>query len=92
MKRSDLITGMKVTLRDGSVFTVICNYTYKGSPYNVLVDGKKEPGLFVEDYLDDLTMDPTNEILGLEYDRLLKDSSEYDIIKVEENGKVLWER
>ena len=86
-----LENGMIVTLRDGGVFTVVFDYIHEGFPYNVLFDGTNTPSIFVEDYADDLTMRSDCELLGTEDDRLFH-GHDYDIMKVEKNGKTIWER
>ena len=87
-----LSNGMVVTIRTGDVFTVVYDYDFDGIPFNVLWDGKKDPSIFVEDYMDDLTMRDDCELLGTEWDRRLHPKNEYDIIKIEQDGKVIWER
>ena len=91
MKKSDLKSGMTVTLRDGSTYTVQLSHIYEGDRYNVLMDQSGTPALFVEDFNEDLTMDPDNEILGTEADKRLHPAKDYDIVKVEADG-VVWER
>lgn len=86
-----LENGMVVTLRDGNILTVVYDYIHDGFPYNVLSDGKSTPSIFVEDYTDDLTMRNDCELLGTKDDRLLH-GDDYDIVKIEQNGKTIWER
>lgn len=71
--------------------TVVFDYIYDGFPYNVLSDGKSTPSIFVEDYTDDLTMRSDCELLGTKDERLLH-GDDYDIVKIEQNSKTIWER
>ena len=86
-----LDNGMVCTLRNGNVLTVVYGFMFDGFPYNVLTDGKKNPSIFVEDYQDDLTMRRDCELLGTEHDKAVH-GDEYDIMTVEMNGKVIWDR
>lgn len=87
-----LSNGMTVTLRNGSVFTVVFDYSFEGDLYNVLWDGKNNPSIFVEDFTDDLTLRENCELLGTERDQLLHPKEEYDIVKIGLDGKTVWER
>ena len=87
-----LENGTICTLRNGDILTVVYNFMHEGFPYNVLWDGKSTPSIFVEDYLDDLTMRKDCELLGTASDKLLHGDDSLDIMQIEMDGKIVWDR
>jgi len=76
---------MIVTTREGRVYTVALGRDVGGAKFDLLEELGGKGTLFVEDYEDDFI---SNANVPLSPEEM----SSWDIMKIEIDGKVLWER